>query len=279
LKSHTEDQENIRQYLLGRLSEAKLPEIEERLLTDSAFYEELLIAEDELIDQHLSNELSESERASFESHFLVPRERQQKVRFARAFRKYVNPASARESTRIVSAQTSQPEVMQSAARPGKKGSFLSFLGIPQPIVAYSLAAVVVLIAFGVSLVVFRSLRGSTSHEPRNLATAVLTPGLTRDERGDINEVAVRPDTEAVRLELALYADQYQSYETELQDINGTSLMSRNDLPAHSVNGLRTVSLEVPATLLRSGDYRIKLSGHTANNELESIATYALRVQR
>jgi hypothetical protein len=51
LKSQIEAQNEIRQYLLGSLSPEQATEFEKRLLIDGEVYEELLIAEDELIDK------------------------------------------------------------------------------------------------------------------------------------------------------------------------------------------------------------------------------------
>ena len=52
-------QEGIRRYLLGRASSEDTALVEERFLTDSEFYQELLVVEDELIDQYLAGQLTE----------------------------------------------------------------------------------------------------------------------------------------------------------------------------------------------------------------------------
>ena len=72
--------------------EADLSQVEERLMSESDLYAELLIFEDELIDQYVRGQMSESDRASFEDHFLQSPEHRQKLRFARAFTKYVDRA-------------------------------------------------------------------------------------------------------------------------------------------------------------------------------------------
>src|ERR1700682_2490180 len=92
------EQETIRLYLLGQAPLEDSSKVEERLLTDGEFYQELLIVEEELIDRYLSGELSESERESFEPHFLLPPERQQKLRFARSLKKYVSFAGTAQPT-------------------------------------------------------------------------------------------------------------------------------------------------------------------------------------
>ena len=79
----------IRQYLLGRVSDEERSELELRLMTDNAFYNELLAVEDELIDDFLTGDLTADELEVFDSYFLASPERLDKVRFARVFKKYV----------------------------------------------------------------------------------------------------------------------------------------------------------------------------------------------
>jgi tetratricopeptide (TPR) repeat protein len=87
------DQNTIRRYLLGEVTEeGELRVIEERLLTDDEYFEEIAVIEDELIDQHVSGSLSSGEQEKIESHFLATTERRRKLRFAQALRKYVSAA-------------------------------------------------------------------------------------------------------------------------------------------------------------------------------------------
>src|ERR1041384_6033454 len=91
---HSNDQTTVRQYLVGEVSdEAQRQQVEERLLTDGDFFQELEITEDELIDQYLTGALTADERRNFESHFLAAPERQRKLSFARALRKCVEAAA------------------------------------------------------------------------------------------------------------------------------------------------------------------------------------------
>ncbi|HEV2915077.1 MAG TPA: CHAT domain-containing protein [Pyrinomonadaceae bacterium] len=98
MKQQFDDQRFIKDYLLGEVSEEdRQREFEQRLLTEDSFFEELLMAEDELIDDYLSGALSEEEQGRFENHFLSTTERQRKLRFARALRRHVsNRAAAAE---------------------------------------------------------------------------------------------------------------------------------------------------------------------------------------
>ena len=103
-----------------------MSQLEERLLANSAFYEELLIVEDELVDEYFADELANSERESFETHFMLAPERQQKARFARNLKKYVSATRAAHSHEDIAIETSEVanEVSES---PPRTRSFFFFL--------------------------------------------------------------------------------------------------------------------------------------------------------
>ena len=93
-----EDQRSIRRYLLGELPAEEGERLEERLLTDEEFFQELLVGEDELIDLFLRGDLDAAEREHFTQHFLAAPERQQQLSFARALHKYVANAPPQAPT-------------------------------------------------------------------------------------------------------------------------------------------------------------------------------------
>jgi CHAT domain-containing protein/lipoprotein NlpI len=75
---------------LGQLSDGAREEIEQDLLANAELFEELLVAEDELIDAYLGGKLNVDERVSFEKHFLSTPERHEKLKFGRAFDRYLS---------------------------------------------------------------------------------------------------------------------------------------------------------------------------------------------
>ena len=90
-----QEQDTIRLYLLGNLAGEDREAFERRLFTEKDdLFEELLAAEDELVDDFLTGALTADEAAMFEKHFLVTDERRQKLRLGKAFRKYAETASA-----------------------------------------------------------------------------------------------------------------------------------------------------------------------------------------
>src|SRR2546421_5092925 len=71
-------------YLLGDLPEEEQVEIEDRAFQDRKYLEGLLAVENDLIDEYVRGELSDSERRKFEGRFLASAEGRRKVEFARA---------------------------------------------------------------------------------------------------------------------------------------------------------------------------------------------------
>lgn len=62
-------------------------------MVDDDFFEELLIAEDELIDEYLGDSLGAREKQDFEKYFLTTTERRRKLQFAQALRQHVATAT------------------------------------------------------------------------------------------------------------------------------------------------------------------------------------------
>jgi CHAT domain-containing protein/tetratricopeptide (TPR) repeat protein len=88
-----EDQVIIRHYLLGILGdEDKMRQIEEKTLIDDDFSETLSIAEDNLIEEYLDDELMETEREHFTRHFLGVPGNRRKLQFIQNLRQAATKA-------------------------------------------------------------------------------------------------------------------------------------------------------------------------------------------
>ncbi|HXG82383.1 MAG TPA: hypothetical protein VNI84_00005, partial [Pyrinomonadaceae bacterium] len=85
MSEHLENSPILRTYLLGQTaSEDELIRIEERLLTDAEFFDELEIVEDELIEDYVNDRLGGEESESFRRLFLNVPERSEKIRLTRS---------------------------------------------------------------------------------------------------------------------------------------------------------------------------------------------------
>ena len=271
MNSQTEELKAIRRYLLGQLPPAELPQLEERLLNDGEFYEELLIVEDELVDDYLTGELSASERVEFERFFLSTPERIHKVRFGRALKKYVTVSPALESSGIIDGPDS--EFADRFARKPKR-SWWPFFRL-DPVLAYSLAAIVTLAAIGISWWV---IKGRFAATPQGTVFAVaLNPGGTRDDQATPQRFAIPPGTGTVRLRLQLMKNEYQSYAAVLNDLNGVVILRRDNLKIEADNGPPAVVVDIASGSLPPDDYLLKLSGITADGSSEGVGSYYFRL--
>lgn len=85
----------IRKFLLRSLRDkAEIKEIEIRLIEDSSFAIRLLIAEDELIEEFLDDELPLYEKRLFIKNFLISAERLENFRFLGSLIKHVRGKSS-----------------------------------------------------------------------------------------------------------------------------------------------------------------------------------------
>lgn len=280
METNRTQQQTIRDYLLGSLLTEQQAQFEERLLTSDEVYEELVIVEDELIDKYLREELPASDRESFESHFLAAPEHQEKLRFARAFRKYVAAESGVRTQKGAAVPLSETETVEfprpKTSRP-TESRWLGFLPIRNPIYGYAMTAAVLLLVVGGSWVAWRNLNSGQGN-PGRVLSFVLTPGLSRGDAYGGNRLVVPADTGTVRLQLLLTGDRHESYEATLIDAEARTLTTKRNLPKEMTNGHPGVVLDLAASLMPAGDYQVKLKGVNRDGTSESVASYSFRIQ-
>ena len=265
--------ERIKGYLLGQIPEEDESQVEAGLLTDPDFYEELSIVEDELIDQYLAGALSVSDRQSFESHFVLSSERQQKIRFAKALRKHVSLA-ANESELSPAEDELFPEPAETTRLVSTSQSSSIFPFGRSPVVSYATAAVLVVVVG--SFIMLARYWQSSPGTGRVLAIELIPTPATRDA-SDVKQFMLTPDIEYVHLQLDLLKNEYQSYDAVLRDSSLQTVTTAKNLKPQVINGVNAVLVDVKADLLSPGTYRINVSGTTADGRSESVATFSLTI--
>lgn len=273
MESQTEEQKGVRQYLLGELSPDSQQNLEERLLTDSEFYEELLIAEDELVDQYLAGALTAPERERFEQHFLVTPARRQQLTFAAALRQYV---AAAEGAAAPATEVDKPG-------PAARSSFITRLfSTRRPALSWALAAILLLfVSVGTWLGTsnWRARHTAGREVAANIFLVELTPGANRAVGGEFKRIVLPAAANVVRLKLELPANDYLTYQVVLQTDDKRTLYTQDNLKAQATGGAPAIFFDVPAALLTRGDYRVKLNGLTAAGAPEEVTSYSFRVAR
>ncbi len=80
-----ENEDLIRRFLLGKMSEKERLEFEERFVADTNLIEQIIAVEDDLIEKYVRGWMRPEESAEFETVFLVTRKRRERIEFARTF--------------------------------------------------------------------------------------------------------------------------------------------------------------------------------------------------
>lgn len=240
-----EVKEGIRRYLLGQLPDGAREEIERDLMAKEEVFAELLIIEDELTDEYISESLSPDERANFETHFLAAPERQDNLLFARALNRYV---------------TTHPSEHGDIARSP----------VPEPLAGQTRlvrwAAVVVLLAILAGALWFFFPRQPSSRTFAALTLAA-SPN-TRDEGVQAPKVKLPLGNETLRIFLRLPNPPPMAvgYRVQLLDDNGEFRS-----PGITRQDAQSVVLEIPGTQLRRGQYALNLFAIKADGTEQRIA--------
>ncbi len=83
--------EDLKIYLLGGLSKSRRTQLEQAYLEDGSLFERLEIAEDELVDQFVTGQLSWLQAWRFRRHYLISPPHRQKEEFARRLSEALAP--------------------------------------------------------------------------------------------------------------------------------------------------------------------------------------------
>lgn len=232
--------------------------MEERLLTESGFLEELLVGEEELIDDYVSDDLSLDSRLRFEQHFLCTPDRKQKLRFAFALRRYVSQASEPVAGKSKEDKT---EVLPTGLNWGVR--FKAFWS--GQTLAFRFAMAVAVIAIVVATVWLSRPR---PFAPTMFATVTLS--ISSGDRGGgqtTTKFKLPREVDALKVVLRLpdLSVPARGYRVELINDQGeTKALEIAEQEAHSVTVI------IPARQLVHGDYALRLYVANSDNTEQRI---------
>lgn len=291
----TEDEGLLRRYLLGGLPEAQREPLEEKLFAEEGFLEHLALVEDELIDSYVRDELPAEERERFESHFLVSLRHLERVEFAQSWRLSGN-------LQVISPPAPVP------VRPMKTSQWRRFVegfsaGMRAP--AFAAAAAAVLVTGAVMIPFYSGLKRQ-ANESREQAhqidalraeiarkpavtpqlpdtsggraasallaplSLMLNPGALRSADQPEQRLAIPSGERSVQLHLRIKsAPAYPRYHVEIQ-VDGREVWGKELAKSGTPPQL---TLDVPTSVLKPGDYNIEVSGVTGSGELEQLPDY------
>lgn len=277
-------------YLLGELSEKDRNRTEEQFFADGHCFEELIAAEQGLIDRYLRGELCEAERESFERRYLDSPARRARVDFARALNAKVTAAGAPEtkgrafwSTLAVFPGWLQPSTRFAVAA----ASFATvvcivWLGYETVQVRHQLVLLqrnedVRAALFTAELQKIRAQRDQRQAEGTVVAF-LLTPGITRDVT-DARRFVIPAGAKTVRLQLAVPAGSGDvGYRAAVRTPDGNEIWSEGALTAQGADSGKLITLTVPAGVIATGEYTIRLKHATARG-VAALESYLFNVLR
>lgn len=299
------------QYLLGTLSEEERAQFEERYFSDDKEFEEIEIAEEELIDRYVRGELAATERSEFQQTVAQSPRLMERVEFAKLFADRLHTAEAPVVT-VAPQKVKWWEGLFGVSTVGR-GSQLAL--------TFSMA--LVLLAVGVSLVGWWQLQQQSRRlaaqqaaldqrqreldkqaaelkaqsdelarrgQPTPFETPVptpqtpapetgaalafltLSPGTTRTASG-VNQIRILPGTKEVQLTLKLRSSDYSSYRVTINGVDRKDIFSVSSLKPRVNKKGATIIFRIPAQHLPQGDYYVSVFGEPAN---ESVDDYVFR---
>jgi hypothetical protein len=313
-----EQDKTLTRYLLGKLSEQERIEVEDRYISDGEFFDELAVAEDELIDAYVRAKLSANERQLFEQNFLSSPARQQRVKSARALMRFADTHAA-------------------TARVSFWQRFRSVFSLDSPAMGLALATGFMMLVVGGALLVIQmsnlrsDLKGLQSEQlAQNDKTEELKQSLAqqkqqnqalneslareRAERGQLEQEVARlreqqqqqappvvalgfggirsgtgslteatrltvpAGAETVKLQLDLLKDEYQNYLVVVEDAQQREIW-RSWLQSTKVAKGKAVVVRMPSRIFTTGQYKLTLSGSRNNKDYEVISEFNVDVTR
>ena len=115
--------------------------------------------------------------------------------------------------------------------------------------------------------------------PPVIASLTLLPGLSRGG-GQKPTLDLSNDARLVRLQIGIDPEeQYKSFAVELLTLAGRQVWNRENLAARTRRGSRAVGLTLPATVLKSGEYELRLRGLTEGGGSEDVGFYYFNVRK
>ena len=295
--------ERLRAYLLGELREQERLELDQRLLANDGFAERVRLTESQLIDEYVAGELDERTSGVFHSRFLKTDARREQLRLTAALRDY----SAQSPTAL-------PAARPVAKRSWREGFYEFFALKPGPAWAAAGSFALLLLVLGLAWYLSRQprqsetpvakqlpvnaaspnvgsspaqvaqvpppappapqLKPTPSEPPIAVGAFVLLPGALRGP-GEMTRVAVpRGERAILRLILILENPAPGTYRAELDNADGQTVTVRDHLKPRA-NGQTKIVVDVPARLIQTGDYQIKLA-RQSDGQLESVGRYYFR---
>jgi anti-sigma factor RsiW len=295
-----EDKTLIFRYILGEVSPEERADLEELYFADGDRFEELVAAENDLIDSYARGELSGPDRFRFEARFLATPELRKRVQFARSLAGHVS-ADVPLRPALPWWKPIQDPGLASLARFAVSGVVLGLLAFSAWLTTSNIRLrreIEQMSAQHVHLQqqqqdaqrqiadlnaqVQRLQASGGTHElaqlgppGRPVISLTLSPGLPRSS-GKVNILPVASGVSTVLLLLKTGASAYSSYGVSLETPEGKQIFQKSGLQAVRNGSGNVVCVSVPSSTLPRGDYILRLIGAKPDLQSEDVDAYSFR---
>jgi len=300
-------------YLLGLLPGKDAERLDELTVADDEMAWRLRVAENDLVDAYVSCTLTGQTREQFESFYLSSEHRRRKVRFARSFLASVERdaeatdiESVRDSIRAEDSPLPRSRVLSPRAAWGLAAAAALFLlaggTLYDDVRLHRALDEARRVSDALSnrahdlerqLNDHRVANASLARELENVPATRTTEVTSRElpvvalvllpqtrALGPVTTLAVPQGVDRIALELSLEPTDYRDYQAALRDPGTSRIVWRsNRITARTAGDVPTVSVIVPASVLKAQHYSLELDGLSGGGGAEVVGTYVFRMVR
>jgi anti-sigma factor RsiW len=280
---------DITRYLLGEPSDDERAAFEEQYVADPRLFDEVVQAENDLIDDYVRGTLAPDVRDRFERAYLADPARRERVKFAEALVAKLD-------------RTERPAVVAASAPGGLAGRrrFDWLLG-PKPALGFAFATLVIVLGLRLAFEVRRAPRETSQREtartdqPGEKAPAAQPPptpvpsavvlalavgsGSRAIDRSSPTPLVIPPGTTEVRLQLTMHEREYPAYRVILRGAGGAEILRRGPLMPAAAGSGSILEIGLPASQFESGDYIVTLQGALAAGGFEDVSRSLVRIDK
>lgn len=332
------------EFLLGKLSEEETTRMEAEVFAENNQFELILIAENDLIDAYVKDELAPEDRVLFKNRLLLNPRQRQRVEFAKTLVKYASSQPVEE----------QKFSFSSSIKSNWLSTFEQFFSA-KPLLSYSYSIAAVL--FIATAAFWLALNYNAPHLPHDtelasapaiseietqnplsdtgfeeqkysaetnsksettenrlsaaderlpssnlrqqqalpnrrieqetkkvapiISTIILSVASTRGGSAEPRTKAfdIPANAKYVNLRLNFEEGDFSSFYTVIETVEGQQIWSGKTFKSSKNKSEKTITLSVPARLLKKGDYIVTLKGLTKDGAYESVGDYSFGISR
>ena len=269
-----DDDQVLKRYLLGELSEEERAAVQDRLTSDEDYFDFLCTVETDLLDAYVRGELSAGEREQVERSLLTAPHARARLAFAKA----LAAETARTGRKRLPVWRTGPSILLAAAGLVVVVG-IGFLALQNRKLGEQIATLETQRSALQSAehdLELRLNRAQTGSGAPVTMSVLLSPGVVRGA-GQAKQIAVPASTQLVELQLDPEGDRHAAYRVTLKTTAGAKVWEQTNLAPQSTPAGRMLSVWLPASALARGDYELTLEGISNGGKAELAGYYYFKI--